>query len=109
MSQAEKEKYMNPAVTEGFMTPVETEKFADDYFRFAEKTHLLGTDYSPVFILDNFTSQGQCNKDPKTGEWLVYLEVGCTTTYIDTKPTREEAMELLWRRRQEGTAFCLGF
>lgn len=68
MSQAEKVKYMNPSVTDGFMTPVETEKFSDDYFRFAEKTHLIGTDYSPVFVLDNFTSQGQCNKDLKTGE-----------------------------------------
>lgn len=76
MTQAATEKYMNPSVDDGFMTPVETEKFADDYYRFAEKTHLIGSDNSSVFLLDNFTSQGQFNNDRKTGEWHVYLEVG---------------------------------
>ncbi|MCZ4310223.1 hypothetical protein AB6D66_01385 [Vibrio pomeroyi] len=109
MSQAETEKYMNPSVTDGFMTPVETEKFSNDYFRFAEKTHLIGADYSPVFLLDNFTCQGKCCEDTKTGEWHVYLEIGCNTKHIDTKPTREEAMALLWSRREEGTAFDIGF
>lgn len=30
------------------------------------------------------------------------------SVHIDTKPTREEAMELLWSRRHEGTAFDIG-
>lgn len=90
------------------MTPVDTNKYSDEFFHFAEKTHLIGTDFSPVFLEDKFTCQGKCCEDTNTGEWHVYLEIGCNTKHIDTKPTREEAMDLLWSRRKEGSAFCIG-
>lgn len=91
------------------MMPMENSGFTDTTFQFVQKPWHIGKPEMPVFLsrgedLDYVI--GCCA--PQGNEWVARLEVYPNHQTLGSRPTRAEAMALLWGHREAGVgAPCL--